>query len=189
MTTGSTVLIAAPSQSIASTIRGILPPGITALPPVFSMTVARQRMERERVDLMVVYSPLPDESGVQGALEIAARFPVGILLLVRPEVYEQVAYSVGDAGIFVLARPAQRNSVRQALQVLAVMQRRLEVLESQNAKLRKKLDDLRVISRAKCLLAEKRGMTEEEGHHYLEKVAMDSCITKLEAAEDIMRRL
>ena len=48
---------------------------------------------------------------------------------------------------------------------------------------------MRVVNRAKCLLIEKKQMTEEEAHHYLEKLAMDACITKREAATDIIRRL
>ncbi len=169
---GGSVLIAAPTEAIAQTIRSVLPDGFYPVRHVSSMTLAKQRILREKTDILIVYSPLPDES-----------------LFVRQEVYDQVSYTAADSGVFVLARPAGRQSIAQAVKVLYTMKNRLERLTEDNAALRRKLDDMRVVNRAKCLLIEKKQMTEEEAHHYLEKLAMDACITKREAATDIIRRL
>ena len=45
---------------------------------------------------------------------------------------------------------------------------------------------LRLVSRAKCLLIENRGMTEAEAHHYIEKEAMNSRRTREQVAEEIL---
>ena len=186
---GGSVLIAAPTEAIAQTIHSVLPDGFYPVRHVSSMTLAKQRILREKTDILIVYSPLPDESGVQAAIETARQRNVGVLLFVRQEVYDQVSYTAADSGVFVLARPAGRQSIAQAVKVLYTMKNRLERLTEDNAALRRKLDDMRVVNRAKCLLIEKKQMTEEEAHHYLEKLAMDACITKREAATDIIRRL
>lgn len=187
--TTSSVLIAAPAESIAAKIRTAFPEHMSPVSFAPSMTVARQNLERENYDLLLIYSPLPDESGVQTAIELAGERAIGILLFVKPEVYEQVSYAARDSGIFVLSRPASRTVIAEAIRMLCAMQKRVAALTAMNAALHRKLDDQRLISRAKCLLIEIRGMSEPEAHHYLEKLAMDACITKREAAQDIIRRL
>lgn len=49
-----------------------------------------------------------------------------------------------------------------------------------------KMAEIRTISRAKILLVEKKGMTENEAHKHIEKQAMNLCITKLEVANKII---
>ena len=51
----------------------------------------------------------------------------------------------------------------------AASSRRLMMLQEENDKLHEKLMQLRLVSRAKCLLIETCGMTEAEAHHYIEK--------------------
>lgn len=59
-------------------------------------------------------------------------------------------------------------------------------MKTQQDKLMKKVDDIRVVNRAKCILIQYRNMTEEEAHKYLEKEAMDTRVSKRELAEKII---
>ena len=54
-------------------------------------------------------------------------------------------------------------------------------------RLRKKMNELSVVTKAKCLLIQMRSMTEEEAHHYLERRAMEEGQTKMEIAAGIIR--
>lgn len=45
-----------------------------------------------------------------------------------------------------------------------------------------------LISRAKALLIEHCEMSEEQAHKYLQKLSMDKCIPKADAARRIIRR-
>lgn len=184
-----TVLIAAPTPAIQTTMRSALPAEIGHVYTVSSMTLALQKIQREPVDLLMIYSPLTDSPGIREAIELAQSRNIGILLLVKADVYDQVQYRAASAGIFVLARPTTRQAIAQTIGVLLSSQQKVRKLENENALLRRKLDDLRIVSRAKCVLVEKKHMTEEEAHRYIEKLAMDSCITKREAAQDLIRRL
>ena len=98
---GGSVLIAAPTEAIAQTIRSVLPDGFYPVRHVSSMTLAKQRILREKTDILIVYSPLPDESGVQAAIETARQRNVGVLLFVRQEVYDQVSYTAADSGVMM----------------------------------------------------------------------------------------
>ena len=48
------------------------------------------------------------------------------------------------------------------------------------------MGEIRLVNRAKWLLINELKMDEPKAHHYIEKLAMDMCITKRQAAEDII---
>ena len=54
-------------------------------------------------------------------------------------------------------------------------------------RLEQKIQDIRTIDRAKCLLIQYSGMSEEQAHRYLEKQAMDRRMTRREVAEEVLR--
>ena len=49
------------------------------------------------------------------------------------------------------------------------------------------MEEIRIVNRAKCLLISELKMTESEAHRYIEKNAMDNCIPKRKAAENIIK--
>ena len=90
--------------------------------------------------------------------------------------------------MFVLEKPVSRQALAQAVHLLKVSQRRVAELQRKNAELLQKLDDARLIGRAKCLLVEKLGLTEDEAHHCLERRAMDLRISRREAALTVIKQ-
>ena len=76
----------------------------------------------------------------------------------------------------------------QAVKLSLAAQRRMMGLQSENDRLQKKIMEIRLVDRAKCLLIENRGMTETEAHRYVEKQAMDLRITRREVAERILEQ-
>ena len=58
--------------------------------------------------------------------------------------------------------------------------------EEELQRMRKKTNEMSITTKAKCLLIQKRKMTEEQAHHYLEKKAMDEGLTKREVAVGII---
>lgn len=113
----------------------------------------------------------------------------GILLIVKQESYAQVCYKTQGSGIFVMSRPLRKEQFLEAVQMILVMQKKVTSLMESNEKLRRKLEDAGVISRAKCLLIEYQHMTEDEAHHYLEAEAMDEALPKAEIARRVIFEL
>ena len=54
-------------------------------------------------------------------------------------------------------------------------------------KLKEKINDIRLIDRAKLTLIQYLKMSEEESHKYIEKQAMDLRITKVDVAKNILK--
>ena len=52
--------------------------------------------------------------------------------------------------------------------------------------LQEKMEEIRLVNRAKWLLIEELKMTEQEAHRYIEKQAMDRCVTRRAVAEQIL---
>ena len=52
--------------------------------------------------------------------------------------------------------------------------------------LEEKMEEIRLVNRAKWLLIERRGMDEPTAHRYIEKLAMDRCVTRRVIAEAIL---
>ena len=53
-------------------------------------------------------------------------------------------------------------------------------------RLQDKIEEIRLVSRAKCVLIEVLGMTEPQAHRYLEKQAMDLRCTRREVAQGVL---
>lgn len=184
----SSVLIAAQSEKIAVQIRGILPAGFGHVTFQPSIARVKQTLTEERTDLLIIYTPLSDDSGIQSILDLAAKYPaMSVLLIVSKEAYQQVLYRAGNSGISVLARPISTGSFLSAIQMLQAMNRKIQRLLEENARLQRKLEDERYVSRAKALLIEKQGMSESEAHKYLEHEAMNGSVTRREVALKVIR--
>ena len=61
-------------------------------------------------------------------------------------------------------------------------------LKNENVKLQKKVDEIRLIARAKCMLIEHQNMTEPQAHRLIEKQAMDNRVTRKEIAKAILKQ-
>ena len=70
---------------------------------------------------------------------------------------------------------------------MKAMRNRLSGLEKKAVSLEDKMKEIRLINRAKWILIEQLKMTESDAHRYIEKQAMDRCVTRTEIAETIIR--
>ncbi len=62
----------------------------------------------------------------------------------------------------------------------------LEV-QKENRELKQKIEDIRIIDRAKCVLISRLNLSEEEAHRAIEKQAMDMRASKRTIAEGILK--
>ena len=122
------------------------------------------------------------------AVDIASH-EVPVIVLVPADVYDRAVYRTRGAGVFVLARPVRGQILVQSANLLLTSHRRIAELRADNDRLSRRMEELGLITRAKCLLIEKKGMTEETAHRYLETEAMNHSLTKREVAQQVLREL
>ena len=104
----------------------------------------------------------------------------------RAETADEIAEKVEDVGVMVLGKPLGRAMFYQALKMVAAARRRVLGLKQENRKLQSKIEEIRLVDRAKCMLIQYLSMTESQAHRYIEKQAMDRRITRGEVARSIL---
>ena len=147
---------------------------------------ARRLLSSEQYDLIAVNSPLPDETGIDFCID-AAQGPSGVMLFVKNDIYEIVSSQCTREGLFVIPKPNTQRNVAQSVTLLCAICERLRKYEKKTRTLREKMDSIRIVNRAKWLLIERLGMTEQDAHGYIEKEAMNRRRTSREIAEEIIR--
>ena len=90
-------------------------------------------------------------------------------------------------GVITLAKPTNMQMVSQNLRILCATRERMRQMEAKQATVEEKIEEIRLVNRAKWLLIESLHMTEPEAHRYIEKQSMDLRISKREVAENVIR--
>ena len=152
-----------------------------------SVGEARRTMLGVSFDIILVNAPLPDDMGIDFAMEACAESDAGVLLLVRSELYEETYCRVLPAGVITLPKPTSLQTMGQTLRVLCAIRERLRGVRRHQATVEEKIEELRLVSRAKWLLIECLHMTEPEAHSHITRQAMEQRLSKKEIAENIIR--
>ena len=151
-----------------------------------SASAARRSVQERYYDMAVINGPLPDEPGERLAAYITQESKASVLLVVPSDWYEDVLERVTDLGVLVLAKPFPRGRLDKALRYLAAMQGRIQALEKEIRNLRERMEENRIVNKAKFLLVEKNHMTEDEAHRWIGKQAMDSGVSRKRIAQRVL---
>ena len=115
------------------------------------------------------------------------RCPARVILIVKSELADDVSAKVEEFGILVVPKPVGRALFYQSLKLISATRRRILNLKQENVKLQKKIEEIRLVDRAKCVLIQHLHFTEAQAHRYIEKQAMDLRVTRREVAENILK--
>lgn len=183
------VLVVSASDSFNSGTSELLP--VSQYEPVYfskNISDAKRRIAERAYDFIIINSPLPDDIGTRFAIDCCRSQQTVVLLMVRNDIHAEIHERVVRHGVFTLPRPTTRLIMTQALSWMSSFRERLRCLEQKTLSVEERMQEIRIINRAKCLLISEHHMTEPEAHRYIEKHAMDNCISKKTVAEDIIKR-
>lgn len=181
------ILVASAVENFNSALSDLLPESTySPVHMVSSVSAAKRTLVERAFDFVIVNSPLPDDPGVRFAIDACTAKGTVVLLLVKSEVYVSVYDKVVDHGVFTLSKPLSKQSILQALSWMASARERLRKIEKKTLSIEEKMEEIRLVNRAKWLLISELKMDEPHAHRYIEKQAMDLCISKRQVAEDII---
>ncbi len=182
------VLLVSASASLRTAMEELLPAaGCRPLCTVGSISAARQALTERSFDFVIVNAPLPDDFGLRFAIDCSSAKGTVVLLLVRGEIHAEIHDRVVEHGVFTMAKPLSRQSIQTALGWMASARERLRRFEQKSLSLEEKMEEIRLVNRAKWLLISELKMSEPEAHRYVEKQAMDRCVPKREIAAEILK--
>lgn len=148
---------------------------------------ARRLFNQNNFETVLINTPLPDEFGDELALFAIDTTAAGVILLVKSELAEAISLKVEDYGVFVVEKPIGRTLFYQALKLVTASRMRMLGLKKENIKLQNKIEEIRLVDRAKCTLIQYLNMSEEQAHKYIEKQAMDRRVSRKSIAEGILK--
>ncbi len=151
-------------------------------------TEARRAATGDMYALAMINAPLADETGLELAIDIARRSTAAVVLLVKNELAPLIAEAAAEAGVLIVPKPVNPQLFEQTIRVGMACRNRMLLYKSENEKLQKKYEELKIIDRAKCLLIEHMRITEEEAHRVLEKEAMNMRLPRVRVAKQVLER-
>lgn len=178
------VLLVTKDSKISAQISAMLPSPIFELSYVSDFNEARRKAGERVFNIIIV--DFCDGEGSDFAVDISDSSST-IILLSPSHLFEQVSYKVESYGILTIVSPFDQFYFYNITKVAIAVQYKVQVLTSQTTKLREKMEEIRLVNRAKMLLMQSISMSEQEAHRYIEKEAMDRCIKKTELAAQIIR--
>lgn len=147
---------------------------------------ARRKLLTENYSLVLIDTPLKDEFGTDLAIKICKTSSSGVIMVIKSENCEVISSKVEEYGIFTIPKPFTKSILNQGVRFVFTSLKRFKALKNEQSKFLKKVEDIKTIDRAKCLLIQYNKMTEDEAHKYLEKKAMDSRLSRREVADKII---
>ena len=184
--TYSVLLVSASAKFNTAMLSALPPTDYWPVTVAANISEARRRTLEEEYDLILINAPLPDGDGQQFALDVCANTESGLLLLIKSEIYEEVYYRLLPAGAVTLPKPRNMDRIMQTVRILCAIRERLRSAKQKQSTVEEKMEELRLVNRAKWLLISSLGMDEPQAHRTIEKQAMDRCIPKKKVAEEII---
>lgn len=151
-----------------------------------SASDARCKLLENQYDFVIVNAPLRDEFGSRLCIDISRNNGTIAAIFAANDTYDEIYAKVAVHGVFVLHKPTSKTLVSQAVSLMVCARERLRSLEKKVGNTESKLDEIRIVNKAKWLLIDQEGLSEAEAHKYIEKSAMDSGIAKRLAAQMII---
>jgi len=148
---------------------------------------ARRLLLEKDFNILIIDAPLPDESGENFARHVAAKGLSQVILAVNSEHFNAVCAVCQEDGVLTISKPVDKAFFWSALLLAKSVSKKLKRMQDENVKLKQKIEDIRIIDRAKCLLISYLSLTEQEAHRFIEKQAMDLRSTKRIIAEEILK--
>ncbi len=152
---------------------------------VSNISAAKRAWNERTYDFVLINSP--DDTGIRFAIDIGYANSSAVLIFINASLYVEIREKTSEHGIFTIPTPLSRELFSIALDWMESTRERLRKLEKKTLSVEEKMQELRLINRAKWLLISELKMDEEQAHHFIEKRAMDRCLSKKEIAEEIIK--
>lgn len=181
------VLIVSASEGFNDALKDMLPEADYVTYFESSISSAQRCFAERSFDYVIINSPLPDDIGARFAIDCCNSSGTVVLLMIREELYARIHEKVAEHGVFTLPKPLSKPSISMALSWMASARERLRKNEKKTFTLEEKMEEIRIVNRAKWLLISELRMDEQSAHKYIEKQAMNNCVSKRTIAEGIIR--
>lgn len=182
------ILVVSSAENFNTVLSTLLPESkFTPVTVVSSISAAKRLLVDRDFDLVIINAPLPDDMGIHFAIDTCASRQSIVLILVKSDIQAGIFDKVVPYGVFTLPKPTSKATLTQAFQWMISARERLRRSEKKTSSIEEKMKEIRTVNHAKWILISELKMNEAEAHKYIEKQAMDNCISRKDIAEQIIK--
>ena len=146
-----------------------------------------EMIKKINFDLVIINSPLRDDYDDKLPKFINKNTKTSIILIVKNNSSQVGISSLESSGIYIMEKPLNKLLLINVINSYIIHRRRFNSIIIENEELKDKINNIKLIDRAKLTLIQYLKMSEDESHKYIEKQAMDLRITKVEVAKNILK--
>ncbi len=139
---------------------------------VDTIAKAQRRLSDRDYDLVLINAPLPDDFGRKFAVDVCTESDSVAAIIVRSEMYDEISTSMTPKGVMVVMRPLEEDRIGELIGVMCSFRERLKKVRKKTMSLEDKMEEIRLVNRAKWALIKACHMT---------------CLSKKETAENILK--
>lgn len=182
------VLIVSAAENLNTALCALLPESkYSPVRIVSSISAAKRAFSERAYDYVIINSPLPDDIGTRFAIDTCNSKGTVVLLMVRSELHAEIYDKVAEHGVFTLPKAISKSTIITALSWMSSARERLRKAENKTLSIEEKMEEIRIVNRAKWILISELKMDEQGAHRYIEKQAMDRCVSKRVVSEEIVK--
>jgi len=137
-------------------------------------------------DVAILDVKMPGMDGLAAAREIAKDRGAAVLILTAFSQRDLIEEARDAGALAYLVKPFQRSELIPAVEVALGRYREMKALDSEVKDLADQLETRRLVDRAKGLLMDKQGMTENDAFSFIQKTAMSDRSTMKEISRRVI---
>ena len=153
---------------------------------VTDVSSAKRAVSERDFDFVIINSPLPDDVGMRFAIDSVSSYNTIVLFLAITDQYPDAFEKLVPHGVFLMQKPISKMLFQTASGWMISARERIRNTEKKTLSIEEKMNEIRLVNRAKWLLISELNMSEPDAHRYIEKQAMNRCISRRSIAEEII---
>ncbi|HVB23776.1 MAG TPA: response regulator [Ktedonobacteraceae bacterium] len=139
-----------------------------------------------RPDLVIMDIRMPDMDGITAAETLTQEKLAPVLLLTAFGDMPLVERAKEAGVVNYIVKPLRESEVTPAIEIALARYMEFRALEDETRSLSEKLETRKIVERAKGLLMEKQGLSEQEAFRKIQKASMNNRKSMREVAEAIL---
>lgn len=179
------ILVCAGTEKACETFRNMLDNGVYEITAATTASAIREQ-DLEMFSVIFFSLPLADESGIKLIDELAADSSPPVCVIVRQDIPETAVDRLMKDNAYILKRPVARSNILLAAELISSFYGKSAGMRARISELERKNDEMKLMSRAKLLLIEKNGMSENDAHRHILHWAMNRQMSIEEVCKEII---